>query len=172
MPNAAVTPATASSNSERWISMRVVSAQACPACTQTPTALGMIFAGFDVLGDDEGRLPAEFEEGALHGLGTLAYQQLADRGRSGERHHVDARIGREQFGDVVGGGGDDVDHTRGDVGVLGDQPAESGCVPRGMGVRLEHDGVAGGQRGPQLVEDDLDREVRRGDGADDTRPVP
>jgi hypothetical protein len=46
MPNAAVTPATASSNSERWISMRVVSAQACPACTQTPTALGMIFAGF------------------------------------------------------------------------------------------------------------------------------
>ena len=63
--------------------------------------------------------------------------------------------------------GDDVDDAGGDVGLLGDQPAEQRGVPRRVGRRLEHHGVAGGERLADLVDRHLEREVPRGDGADD-----
>ena len=47
------------------------------------------------------------------------------------------------------------------------KPAEPGRVPRRVRIGLEHDGIAGGQRRAELVEDDLDREVRRRDRGDD-----
>ena len=50
--------------------------------------------------------------------------------------------------------------------MLGNQPAESRGVPGRVGIRFEDDGVSRRQGGPELVEDHLDREVGRGDGAD------
>ena len=55
-----------------------------------------------------------------------------------------------------------------DVGVLGDQAPQPRCVPRCVRVRLEHNGVTGRKRGPELVEDDLDREIARRDRSDNT----
>ncbi len=51
--------------------------------------------------------------------------------------------------------------------MLGAQPAQPRCVPGRVRVRFEHNGIAGGERRAELVEDDLDRKVRRGDRADD-----
>ena len=77
-------------------------------------------------------------------------------------------------GDVVStsptrwsGDDDDVDDARRDVGLLGDEAAEAGGVPRGVGRGLEHAGVAHGQDRAELVEGDLDREVPRHDHPDD-----
>ena len=84
-----------------------------------------------------------------------------DRRRPGERHEVDARVGPEQTGDVVGRRGDHIDDTRRDVGLLDNETAQPGRVPRGVRVGFEDDGVARGQRRTQLVEDDFDREVGR-----------
>ena len=45
-------------------------------------------------------------------------------------------------------------------------------APRRVGRRLEHDGVAGRQRGPELGQVDLEREVPRRDRADDADRLP
>ncbi len=55
----------------------------------------------------------------------------------------------------------------GDVGLLGDQSAEAGGVPRSVGRRLEHARVAHRQDRSELVEDDLDGEVPGDDHTDD-----
>src|SRR3546814_10258498 len=48
----------------------------------------------DVCSSDlhEHRLAAEFEEHALQRLGAIGHDLLADRGRAGERHQIDARV--------------------------------------------------------------------------------
>ena len=63
-------------------------------------------------------------------------------------------------------------HARRDVGVLGDELAEDGRAPRGVGRRLEDDGVARRQRRAELGEVDLMRKVPRGDRADDADGLP
>ena len=55
----------------------------------------------------------------------------------------------------------------GDVRLLGDEAAEAGGVPGGVGGGLDDHGVARGQDRAHLVERDLDRVVPRHDGADD-----
>ena len=65
-----------------------------------------------------------------------------------------------------------VDHARRDVGLLGDEPAETGRVERRVGRRLEHHGVAGGQRLADLVDRDLERVVPRHDRAHDADRLP
>ena len=83
-----------------------------------------------VLQHDRRRLAAEFEEQPLHRRGALLHDPLADDGRTGERDQVDLGRERELLADEVVGRGDDVDDTRWDVGLLGDQPADPGGVER------------------------------------------
>ena len=120
-----------------------------------------------VVEHQERRLAAEFEEHLLQRGGAVGHHRAAGVGRSGERHHVDARILRQQRTDAVVAGGDDVDDAGGEVGVLGDQLAQHRCAPRGVGSGLEHHRVARRQRGTELGEVDLVREVPRRDRADD-----
>jgi hypothetical protein len=62
--------------------------------------------------------------------------------------------------------GDDVDDTGG-MSVRSAISRPSRVALNGVfGSRLEHDGVAGGQRLPELVDRHLEREVPRHDGAD------
>ena len=113
------------------------------------------------------RLAAQLEEHPLHGVGALPHQQLADGGRAGERDHVDAGIGAQHSGDLVGRVGTTFTTPAG-MSVCSAISRPSRVAFHGVfGSRLEHDGVAGGQRRAELVEDDLDREVGRRDGRDD-----
>ena len=64
-------------------------------------------------------------------------------------------------------GGDDVDHTGREIGLLGDDLADCRSGPRCVGGRLEDQGVTRGQRRADLGQVDLVRKVPRGDRADD-----
>jgi ParB family chromosome partitioning protein len=66
----------------------------------------------------------------------------------------------------VAGAGDDVDDARRQVGLLADLGEEQRGQRRGLG-RLEHDGVAAGQRRGDLPGEHEQREVPRDDLADD-----
>jgi hypothetical protein len=97
---------------------------------------------------------------------TLFHDPLADGGGAGERDQVDLRGQRELLAHQVIRSGHNVDDTRWDVGVFGDQPAEPGRIERRVGRGLEHHGVAGAQRLTDFVDGDLEREVPRHDRAD------
>ena len=60
---------------------------------------------------------------------------------------------RELLADQVVGRRDDVDDAGRDVGLLGDEAADEGGVPRRVGCGLQHDRVAGGQGLAQLGEE-------------------
>ena len=128
-----------------------------------------------VLQHDVRRLAAELEEDPLHGRGALLHDAPSHRGRPGEGDHVDLGDEGQLLTHQVVRGGDHVDHAGGDVGLLGDEPAEEGGVPRGVGCGLDDDRVAGGQGLSELVQRHLDREVPRHDGphhADGLLPDP
>ncbi|CDP84015.1 hypothetical protein BN975_01269 [Mycolicibacterium farcinogenes] len=133
------------------------------ACPDSP---GDDVAGLGVIEHDHGRLAPEFEEGALHGVGAYPHQMPTDGRRPGERHHVDSRIGAQLSGYLIGRRRHDVDDTRRHIGALRDQASQASRIPRRVRIRFEHNGIACGQRRPQLVEDHLDRKVRRGDRGD------
>ena len=121
-----------------------------------------------VVEHDERRLAAEFEEDALEAVGSCRHHLLAGRGGAGERDDVDAGIARKYRSHRVIARGDDVDHTGRDVGFLGDDLADQRRAPRGVGGGLEDHRATGGQRGADLREVDLVREIPRCDGADHT----
>ena len=125
-----------------------------------------------VVEDEERRLAAEFEEDLLECRRAVGHHSAARRRRAGERNHVHPWVFRQQRADAVVAGGDDVDHARRNVGVLGDELPHRGSAPRGVGCRLQDDGVACGQCGPDLGEVDLMREVPRGDRADHADRLP
>ncbi len=62
--------------------------------------------------------------------------------------------------------GDDADDPGRDVGVLGDQPTQAGCVEGCVGRGLQNHRVAGGQGLAELVQGHLEREVPRHDRTD------
>ena len=70
--------------------------------------------------------------------------------------------------DEVVGGGDDVEHAGGDVGLFRDQTTKPGGVPRSVRCGLENHRITGRQGLPKLVEDDLERKVPGGDRADNS----
>ena len=82
---------------------------------------------------------------------ALLHDALAGRGRAGERDEVDERADGELLADEVVGRRDDVEHARRDVGLLGDEAADAGGVPRRVGRGLEDDGVARGERLAELL---------------------
>ncbi len=67
---------------------------------------------------------------------------------------------------------DDVEHTGRDVRVLRRDPPDVRRAPRSVGRRLQHDGVAGRERGNDLGEVEHEREVPRRDRADDADRLP
>src|SRR4029079_3437359 len=89
---------------------------------------------------------------------------LADRRRTRERNHVD-EVGTGEH--VTDGSGilrrDDVEHTRRNVGFLGNELAYPRRAERRVGRGLEDRGAAGGQRGRELREVEHEREVPRRD---------
>ena len=120
----------------------------------------------------ERRLAAQFKEDLLERGRTVRHHGAPGVRRPGERHHVDARILRQQRTHTMVTGRDDVDDARRHVGVLEDELTEHRSAPWGVGRRLEHHRVARRQCGPDLGEVDLVREVPRRDGADDTDRLP
>ena len=73
----------------------------------------------------------------------------------------------ELLADEVVGRRDDVEHARRDVGLLGDEPAEAGGVPRRVGRGLEDHVLPVASAWPIFCERHLERVVPRHDRADD-----
>ena len=109
---------------EPWTSRRVLSAQAWPACKQTCAAFGITASRSASSRTTIADLPPSSRNIALEGLGALARDQPADRGGAGERHLSTRGSVTRSSATALSRCRDDVDHTRGDVGVLGDQPAD------------------------------------------------
>ena len=94
--------------------------------------------------DDVRRLAAELQRDALHGVGRTAHDFLADLGRSGKRNLVDAGMAHHGAAHL-GVAGDDVDHTRRNSG-FHRQFTEAQRSKRSLAGRLQHHGIAAGQR--------------------------
>ncbi len=90
----------------------------------------------------------------------------ADARGAGERDQLHALVLDDDVADLGGGPDEDVEPARGEPG-LGLELAEQEGGERGMPGGLQHDGTAGGERGGDLVRDEVEREVEWGDGADD-----
>ena len=114
-----------------------------------------------VVEDDVRGLAAELEGELLVGAGDRARDRLADLGRAGERDLVDAGVLDERAAGLARAG-DDVDDAGRQVGLLADVGEEQRGERRGLG-RLEHDGVAGGERRRDLPRQHEQREVPRDD---------
>ena len=141
-------------------------AQPWPEWVQTPMALmGTDGREIGVLEDDVGRLAPELQEDLLHRVRRLGHDAPAGDRRAGEGDHVHPGVGGEDLAHQVVGRGDHVDHAGGDVGLLGDEPAQEGGRPRGVGGRLQHDGVPRRQGGAELGQVQVEGEVPGGDGA-------
>ena len=126
-------------------------AQPWPPWTQTHARHGHGRVEVGVVEHDVGRLAAELEEQRFMVGAPFAMMRC----RSAVEPVNEMRSTRgsidELLADQVVGRRDDVDDARRDVGLLGDEAAEAGGVPRRVGRRLEDHGVAGGQRLAELV---------------------
>ena len=122
-----------------------------------------------VVEDHVGGFATELEKDLLQRLGTIRHDAPADRGRTGEADHVDARVVRQHLPDGRRiARRHDVEHARWDVGLLGGQAADERRAPRRIGGGLEDHGVARRECGRDLRQVEHEREVPRCDGADHT----
>jgi hypothetical protein len=110
---------------------------------------------------DVGVLAAELERDRLDRLRRRRHDTAADLGRAGERDLVDERVGDER-GARRPVAGDDVEHAGGQPG-LERQGGEPQRAQRRLLGRLEDDGVAGRERGPELPRRHEQRVVPRHD---------
>ena len=110
-------------------------------------------------------LPPSSRVTFLLAAGGRAGDHLADLGRPGERDLVDVRV-LDQRAAGVAGAGDDVDDAGRQVGLLADLGEQQRGQRRRLG-RLEHDGVAAGERRRDLPGQHQQREVPRDDLAGD-----
>ena len=120
-----------------------------------------------VVEDDVGGLAAELEGDLLVGAGDRPGDLPADLGGAGEGDLVDVGVRRPAPAGLAGAG-DDVDDARRQVGLLADLGEEQRGERGGLG-RLEHHGVAAGQRRRDLPRQHQQREVPRDDLAGDAR---
>ena len=105
----------------------------------------------------------------LERVGGGPRDQLAGRDVAGERHHRDVGVRHERVAGGLALAGHDVEHAgREDVG--GDL-GESQRAERRELRRLEHDGVAGRERGADLPGRHVERVVPRRDRGDDAERV-
>ena len=126
-----------------------------------------------VVEDDVRRLAAELEEHPLERTGSACRDVLADRGRTGERDHVDARVAGEHVADDRRiARRDDIEHTGGmSVSSATSLPIQVARVRR-VGRGLQDHRAACRERGRQLRQVQHEREVPRRDGAHDADRLP
>ncbi len=91
------------------------------------------------------------------------------RGRAGEGDAHDPRVADQRFANL-GAAGDEPQHIGRDAGLVRQRHRRGGDARR-LRRRLGDDGVAGGQRGGDLAEEDRQREIPRRDGREDAAPV-
>ena len=120
-----------------------------------------------VVEDDVGGLAAELQGDLLVRAGDRLGDRAADVGGAGEGDLVDVGV-RDQRAAGVAGAGDDVDDTRGQVGLLADLGEQQRRQRGGLGG-LEHDRVAAGECGRDLPREHQQREVPRDDLAGDAQ---
>ena len=119
------------------------------------------------VGEDDVRgLAAELERDALDRRGGAFHHGAADLGRAGEADLRDVGMLDEALADDRALADDDVEHALGDPG-LERELGEPERGERRQLRRLEHDGVAAGERGAELPRRDVEREVPRDDQPDD-----
>jgi hypothetical protein len=117
-----------------------------------------------VVEDDVGRLAAELERQLLAGAGELALNRLADLRGAREGHLVDP--GGHERGSRRAVAGNDVDDARRELGLAQDV-AKQQCGQRSRLGGLQHNRVAGSERGRDLPGEHQQREVPRDDLAGD-----
>jgi hypothetical protein len=141
--------------------------QAWPWLWNRPNALPAVDRGVEigVVEHDVGALAAELELELLEVAGRGLDDPATGGGRAGERQLGDAVV----LGEPLAGGGavtgDDVDHA-GREADLADQLGDGERAERRELGGLEHDGVAGGERGAELPAGEHQREVPRHDLTD------
>ena len=116
-----------------------------------------------VVVDDGRRVVAQLERDHLHA--GVARDLPPHRRAAGEAHHVGALVGDHQVADGAAGADDDLERAVGEAG-LGQQLRQPQGREGSVGGRLEHHGVAAGQRRRHLVAHQVEREVERRDGGD------
>jgi hypothetical protein len=112
-----------------------------------------------VVEDDVGGLATQFQGQALAGTRQRAADVATHLGGAGERDLVHVRVGDQRRTGATRAG-DDVDHARGQVGLLADLGEQQGGQRRGL-RRLEHDRVAARQGRRDLPCQHQQREVPR-----------
>ena len=135
---------------------------------------GHLHAGDDgfevgVVEDEHGRLAAQLEVDALQRVGGRAGDDLSGRDVTGQRDERDARVGHEWRAGRLALTADHVEHARREQ-VLGPLGELERAQRRQLG-RLEHDGVAGRERGPDLPGRHHERIVPGRDRRDDPERV-
>ena len=107
-----------------------------------------------------GGFAAQFQKHFLHGGRRHGHDVAAHLRGAGEGDHVHPRVTHQLLAHLARvRRGDDVEHARGYVGVLGHDAAELGGGPRRVGCRLQHDRAAGRERRRALGKIDLQRHV-------------
>ena len=111
---------------------------------------------------DDPVLAAELEADPLEPAGGQLGDPTTRRRVAGEADHRDIRVGHQRVADLGAGAGHEVDRAGREAG-LDHQLDEQRGAQRRVARRLEHDGVAGHERGHHLPARDGDREVPGGD---------
>ena len=119
-----------------------------------------------VLKHDDGVLAAELELHFLEMLASKLADAAADRARSRERDHRDVGIGADRLAGL-GAAGQDLQHAFGQARLLEQARDDEAPGERSARIGLEHDSVAGGERGRDGAAGQDQREVERRDHADD-----
>ena len=115
--------------------------------------------------DHEGRLAAQLQRQRLSGAGRLATNAAAHLGRAGEGNFIQTVMRDDgRAGATVAG--DNVEHALGQPH-LGRDLGKGECGERGVLGRLQHHGVARGERGRNFPGQHQKREVPRDDLAAD-----
>ena len=99
--------------------------------------------------------------------GRPALDRPPDVGRAGERDHGDVVVVHQRIADHAAAAGDDVDPARREPALVDQQLDEADGRQRGLRRRLQHHRTARRDRRRQLVGDEVQREVERGDRPDD-----
>ncbi len=116
-----------------------------------------------VLHHDVRRLAAAFECEPFHvRLAGVAQEELADFRRAGERDEIDVHVAAERLAGRLAEAGHDLEHAVRDTG-LARELGEPQRGQRRLLGRLQHNAVAGGERGSDLPARHQQREVPRHD---------
>ena len=114
--------------------------------------------------DDQRRVGAQLEVDLL--VGDAAADAPADPGRAGEGERPGQLVLDDRVADLRAGAGDDAEPALGQAR-LDQDLGQLQRRDRRLSGRLENDRVAGGDRRPELVGDQVEREVEGADRADD-----